>query len=87
MEKVYWYHGGRLEDGKPKGTYLYVSNARNHAKAHANEQNGNVYRLRPDYDFLVMKHPDRTGKDIGVIFKSDLLKYGGAMSVFEIDGE
>src|SRR5262245_45485547 len=40
-----WYHGGDLEYGEPKGTYLYVTDRRQFAEAHAGEHpNGRVYR-------------------------------------------
>jgi hypothetical protein len=37
MASTTWYHGGNLQDGEPKGTYLYVTDELRFAKAHAGE--------------------------------------------------
>ena len=45
IDMNHWYHGGNLEEGKPKGTYLYVTNTPGRAKLEANKSpNGKAYR-------------------------------------------
>jgi hypothetical protein len=83
-----WYHGGDLHGGTPKGTYLYVTPQPWHARGHAKQGHADyperacrVYRLCKEHNHLVGRHRDgiRT-----VVLQSDLLKLGGALSVFEV---
>lgn len=79
----HWYHGGNLEEGKPK-TYLYVINTPGRAKLEADKRpNGKVYRLLPKYNSLVVDHPDGRQGGIKVISQKNLQEQGGALSVFK----
>jgi hypothetical protein len=83
MAHTDWYHGGDFLEGKPKGTYLDVTDSRQHAEVHAGEHlpNGKVYRLRPEYHDLVKPHHDGGGRI--VILQTDIKRHGGVLSIFE----
>jgi len=83
IDMNYWYHGGNLEDGKPKGAYLFVTNALKRAESNVREYGGKVYRLRPEYEYLVKEPLEKKANDIKAIHQADLKQLGGALSVFK----
>jgi hypothetical protein len=82
MANTTWYHGGDLKNGKRTGTYVYVTDRRQYAEAHAREHaNGAVYRVRAEYNHLVEDHSGGGGRK--VIRQKAIADLGGALSVFE----
>ena len=89
MTNTTWYHGGDFKNGKPKGTYIFLTDNPKLASAHVQKSkqkqpDRRVYRLRPEFAHLVMDHPDGTS---GKVIRQDVVRqHGGALSVFqEID--
>ena len=86
MDGKTWYHGGDFRNGKPKGTYVYVTDNRRLAEAHA-KPNGTLYCLRSEYNHLVVDHHEDKDQPDGqkrkVIRQADLQKLGGALAAFD----
>lgn len=82
-----WYHGGDLQNGKPKGPYLYVTDSLKFARAHAKQdKTDKVYRLLTEFDHLIVTnhHDDPPeGFPQKVIRQLDMSQNGGALAVFE----
>ena len=91
MKDIAWYHGGDFKNGKPHGTYVYITDNKKEAKVFANDRRhvmGAIYRLRSEYCYLVGNHDDGSGRK--VVCQLDLQQLGGALMVFEetpISGE
>ena len=74
-----WLHGGtgNFKDGN----FLYVTDELNEALHYARLKNGNVYKLKDEYNHIV---DWATGHSEGMISQQKLIEYGDFQNVFDL---